>query len=287
MAVLPILLFIIGIALIASVYRGVVIVPQSEKYVVERLGRYKETLSPGLNFTIPWIEQVRERVSILERPLTELRQDAITKDNVVLECTMTVFYLVNQPEDLVYRIKDVDKALATTISGIVRSEIGKIDLDQVQSRRSELNDKIKLELAGATADWGVTITRAEVLGINLDENTRQAMMQQIAAERQRRADVTRAEGKRRSTELNADAELYAARRAAEAVKLTAEADAAANRIVADAISTHGTQALEFEIRKRQVSALEKLGDGEGSRLVVVPSDLADAFGGAAKLFTKS
>lgn len=280
------LLLLFGVGLLATAWKAFVIVPQGKKFVIERLGKYQRVLGPGLNYITPWLETVRREVVILERPLSDLRQSAITKDNVVIDCVMALFYRVVKPEDMIYRIADVDTALTTTISGIVRAEIGKIELDQVQSRRSELNEKIKEELAGATSDWGIVITRAELLGIDLDESTRKAMMQQIAAERERRAAVTRAEGNRRSLELQADAQLYAARRTAEAREVTAKADASATRLVAEAISAHGTEALEFEIRKRQIEAMGVIGAGEGARTVLIPADLAEAFGNAAKMFSR-
>ena len=154
----------------------------------------------------------------------------------------------------------------------------------MQSNRASLNGSIKAQLADATDDWGIAVTRAEVLDVNLDEKTREAMMQQINAERARRAEVTRAEGDKRAVELRSDGELYAAQRLAEARRVAADADAYATETVAAAIAKNGTAAVEFEIRKRQVEAMTKLGTGEGTRTVVVPTELADAFGKASKMF---
>lgn len=262
------------------------IVPQSENHVVERLGRLHKVMGPGLNLIVPFLDSVpsRNRVSVLERQLPNLTQDAITRDNVVIQCDIAVFYRVNSPERTVYRIRDVDGAVSTTIAGIVRSEIGKIDLDEVQSNRAHLNGAIKEQLIDATEDWGVAVTRAEVLDVNLDESTRIMMQQQLNAERERRAAVTRAEGEKSAIELKAQATLYEAQKIADARRIQAEADAYATETVARAIENNGQAAIEFEIRKRQVEAMTKMADGQGSRTIVLPADLAEAFGAATKLF---
>lgn len=121
-----------------------------------------------------------------------------------------MFYRILEPEKTVYRIRDVDAAIATTVAGMVRSEIGKMELDDVQSNRTQLINQIQKLVESAVNDWGIEVTRAELLDVNLDQATRDAMLQQLNAERARRAQVTEAEGAKRAVELSADAELYAA-----------------------------------------------------------------------------
>jgi len=272
--------------LLFTLYRSFIIVSQSQSYVIERLGKYNRVAGAGLHVLVPFLETVRRRVDIMERPLDPVSQDAITNDNVVIEVTVAVFFRVTKPERMVYRIKNIEAAVTTTVAGIVRSEIGTTDLDKVQSNRSELNLAIKEQLGGATRDWGIDITRAEVLDVKLNERTRDAMMQQLNAERKRRASVTDAEGAKRTVELSADAGLYEARRRAEGRKVIAEADAYAIEIVSKAISAHGEQAVEFEIRKRQIETMGKVASGESTRTVILPAELADAFGKAADLLKK-
>ncbi len=280
-----ILILVLAVVILVTIWRGIKIVPQSEQYVIERLGRLHRVLGPGLNLIVPFLDVVRHRISVLERQMPHMQQDAITRDNVMLQADMVVFYRVLEPERTVYRIRDIDGAVATTVAGIVRSEIGQLELDEVQSNRTMLNAAIKKHLAEATDDWGIAVTRAEVLDINLDNATREAMMQQLNAERARRAAVTSAEGQKRAMELKADAELYTAQKLAEARRISAEADAYATEVVAQAIHTHGTAAIEFEIRKRQVEAFAKMTDSQGRQTIVLPADLADAFANAAKLFS--
>src|SRR5690606_30695972 len=141
----------------------------------------------GINFIVPFLDRVAHRISILERQLPTSRQDAITADNVLVQVETSVFYRIIEPEKTVYRIRDVDAAITTTVAGIVRSEIGTMELDQVQSNRAPLIERIRESLANIVDDWGIEVTRAEILDVNLDEATRAAMLQQLNAERARRA----------------------------------------------------------------------------------------------------
>ena len=272
--------------LLVALWKSFIVVPQSQAYVIERLGKYSRVAGAGLHTLVPFLESVRRRVDIMERPLPPTHQDAITNDNVVIEVSVAVFFRVIAPERMVYRIRDIDSAVSTTVAGIVRSEIGETELDKVQSNRAELNLAIKEQLDGATRDWGIVITRAEVLDVKLNERTRDAMMQQLNAERKRRASVTEAEGSRKTIEINADAILYESRKRAEGRKIIAEADAYAIKIVSGAISEHGAEAVEFEIRKRQIETLGKVAVGENTRTIILPAELADAFGKAADLLKK-
>ncbi|WP_298429575.1 SPFH domain-containing protein [uncultured Jannaschia sp.] len=276
-------LIAIAIFVIVCIMLGVRIVPQSEKYVVERFGRLKSVLGPGINLIVPFLDKVAHKVSILERQLPNASQDAITRDNVLVQVETSVFYRILAPEKTVYRIRDVDAAIATTVAGIVRAEIGMMELDEVQSNRSEVINKIKAQVADAVDDWGIEVTRAEILDVNLDQQTREAMMQQLNAERARRAQVTEAEGQKRSVELAADAELYAAEQTAKGRRIAADAEAYATEVVARAIADNGLEAAQYQVALKQVEALTALGGKAGSQTVVVPASALDAFGEAFKM----
>ena len=278
-----ILLIVLAIFIAITISLGVRIVPQSQKFVVERFGRLKSVLGPGINLIVPFLDRVAHRISILERQLPNASQDAITADNVLLQVETSVFYRITEPERTVYRIRDVDGAIATTVAGIVRAEIGKMELDEVQSNRSALIAAIKRAVEDAVDDWGIEVTRAEILDVNLDQATRDAMLQQLNAERARRAAVTEAEGQRRAVELAADAELYAAEQAAKARRIEADAEAYATQVVARAIAENGLEAAQYQVALKQVEALTALGNGGGSQTVVVPASAMDAFGQAFKM----
>ncbi|MBD3677247.1 MAG: SPFH/Band 7/PHB domain protein [Rhodobacteraceae bacterium] len=273
-------LLLIAAFIILCVYLGVRIVPQSEKHVVERFGRLRTVLGPGINFIVPFFDRVAHQISILERQLPTAKQDAITSDNVLVQVDTSVFYRIIEPEKTVYRIRDVDAAIATTVAGIVRAEIGKMELDEVQSNRSQLITTIKASVEDAVDNWGIEVTRAEILDVNLDQQTRDAMLQQLNAERARRAQVTEAEGKKRAVELSADAELYAAEQEAKARRISAEAEAYATEVVAKAIADHGIEAAQYQVALKQVEALTAVGQGQGKQTIVVPANALEAFGNA-------
>lgn len=269
--------------IIICIYKGVRIVSQSEKHVVERFGRLRTVLGPGINFIVPFLDTVAHKISILERQLPTHSQDAITSDNVLLQVDTSVFYRILEPEKTVYRIRDVDAAITTTVTGIVRAEIGKMELDEVQSNRSALIEQIKSHVADAVDDWGIEVTRAEILDVNLDQATRDAMLQQLNAERERRAAVTRAEGQKRAVELNADAELYAAEQTAKARRIQADAEAYATGVVAEAIQKNGIEAAQYQVALKQVEALNALGGKAGSQTVILPANALEAFGDAFRM----
>ena len=277
------LYLILAVFLIICAMAAVRIVPQSEKYVVERFGRLRAVLGPGINLIVPFLDRVRHKVSVLERQLPNMTQDAITSDNVLVQVETSVFYRIIEPEKTVYRIRDVDGAISTTVAGIVRSEIGRMELDQVQANRANLIDAVRAQVAQQVDDWGIEVTRAEILDVNLDQATRQAMLQQLNAERARRAQVTEAEGQKRAVELQADAELYAAKQDAEARRVLADAEAYATQVVAVAIAENGLEAAQYQVALKQVEALNKLGASEGSQTVVLPANAVDAFANAFQM----
>lgn len=272
-----------ALLLVLVVLKGVRIVPQSEKHVVERLGRLRAVLGPGVSLIVPFLDRVAHKISVLERQLPTSRQDAITSDNVTLSVETSVFYRITEPEKTVYRIRDVDAAIATTVMGIVRSEIGRMELDTVQANRGGLIETIRSSLAQEVDDWGIEVTRAEILDVNLDESTRAAMLQQLNAERARRAQVTEAEGRKRAAELAADADLYTAEQQAKARRVLAEAEAFATGMMAEAIAKNGLEAAQYQVALKQVEALEAMGKGEGRQTVLVPAAMLDAFGDAFKM----
>ena len=148
------LIFIlIAVLIFITLFKGVKIVPQSEQHVVERFGRLRSVLGPGINLIVPFLDVVAHKISILERQLPTASQDAITKDNVLVQVDTSVFYRIIEPEKTVYRIRDVDAAIATTVAGIVRAEIGKMDLDDVQANRARLIETIKGSVESAVDDW--------------------------------------------------------------------------------------------------------------------------------------
>lgn len=271
---------LLAFLLILVIVKSIKIVPQSEQHVVERFGRLHSVLGPGINMIVPFLDKIAHRISILERQLPTASQDAITRDNVLVQVDSSVFYRIVQPEKTVYRIRDIDGAIATTVAGIVRAEMGKMDLDEVQSNRSQLIGTIKASVEDAVDNWGIEVTRAEILDVNLDQATRDAMLQQLNAERARRAHVTEAEGHKRAVELNADAELYAAEQTAKARRISSDAEAYATSVVAKAIADNGLEAAQYQVALKQVEALQALGASPSSSTILLPANALEAFSNA-------
>ncbi|ORU94115.1 MAG: hypothetical protein A6F72_08260 [Cycloclasticus sp. symbiont of Poecilosclerida sp. N] len=265
---------------------GVKVVPQSENYIVERFGKYTKTLKAGLNFITPLFDRVARKLSILERQLPEKPHDVITRDNVTIVITNTIFFKIIDAAKATYRIQNLESAINNAVTGTVRSIVGSIEFDEVQSHRDEINKKIKSSLEETCADWGVDITRTEILDVDVDENTKKAMQQQINAERERRATVMAAEGKKRSAELNADAELYVAQKTADAKRLLADADAYTTKTIAEAINNEGESAIQFEIQKRQVDAIGQLSGSNNSKIILLPTDIISALSSVKSFFKK-
>jgi regulator of protease activity HflC (stomatin/prohibitin superfamily) len=259
------------------------VVPQSENWIVERLGRYNRTLAAGLHLIIPLVESVRYKVSIQETQLPPDPIRAITQDNVQIDIRLAILYRIIDPSKSKYRIENLSTGIRTVIEGTVRSLIGKTDLDGVQSNRKAIATEIELELEQVSIEWGVKLTRVEVTEVEIDQATREAMQIQLNAERKRRGQVTSAEGEKQAAQLQADADLYTAERQAEARKILADAEAYAVKVVADAISKGGEAAVNFEIKKIQAKAVGDLAVGPNLKLVLVPTDILSALTGGIEI----
>jgi len=274
------IVLIVFVALVLLTLKlGINIVPQSENWLVERLGKFNRKLEAGLHLIIPFFETVRYRVPIQERQLPPKPINAITLDNVTISVSLAVLYRIVDASKTMYRIANVDDAIMTIVNGTVRSVIGKTDLDGVQSNRRQLSDEIERDLQTVSDEWGILLTRVEILEVDVDPETKQAMQLQLNAERNRRALVREAEGKKQATELDADAQLYAANKQAEAMKIRADAEAYAVSAVAKAITEGGASAVEFEIRKIQAQAVQELSKGSNAKIMLLPSEVVSSLSG--------
>ncbi|MBV1695275.1 MAG: SPFH/Band 7/PHB domain protein [Hyphomicrobiales bacterium] len=270
-------LLVVVLAIILAM-TSIKIVPQAQVWVVERFGRFSGVLQPGLNFLVPFFNRIGHKVTVLERQLPTSQLSVITKDNVEIKMHVSVFYRVTAAEKAVYRIKDVDGAVSMMTTGTIRAACGELDFDEVQSKRTHLNDRIRHDLQEATAEWGINITRTEILDVEVDETTRGAMAKLLNAERERRSTVRLAEGQREAAQLAADAQLYTAQKQAEAIRVRADADAYATRILAEAIAAGGQPAIDYEIMKRKVDAMQALAGSTNSKVRIMPSNVTGVLG---------
>ena len=281
-------LIILGFVIL-TIYLGIKIVPQSNVFVIERFGKYSRTLNAGLSIIVPYLDKVAHRVSILERQLREFTISVISKDNVEVKLESTVFYRITDASRSVYRIRDVESAINTAATSIVRSAAGRLELDELQSSRDSMNEEISTNLKEAAEVWGVDITRTEITDIIVDEETKKSQRQQLNAERTRRATIAEAEGEKQSVQLKAEAKLYEAQKEAEALKVTADAeaysvkvkaqaDADQTKLLAEAIAKNGQPAVNFEIMKRQVEAIGELASSNSSKTLIIPTEVTGILG---------
>ncbi len=279
------------------VIKGVTQVPQSEEWVVERLGKYNQTLKAGFHFIIPVIDAIprpRNRVHILETSIEEPELNIITKDNVQIMLHAVVFYRTIDAAKSIYRIDNVKNAIKTTTISVTRATCGQMEFDEIQAHREVISDKIKTSLLSACEVWGVDITRAEVLDVRVDQRTTEAMQSQLNAERTRRATVLVAEGERASANLVADGQLYKAQKEAEALRISADAEAYAKRTqadaeayatarIAEAINQNGQAAVNFELAKLQTEAMTRVAQSNGAKLIILPTDTTRSLGALAAM----
>lgn len=279
-------LFLLSVALliVLALIFAIKIVPQSENHLVERFGRYERTLHAGINLVIPFLERIPPdgRISIVEKQLPQIEISAITLDNVTIHLDLAILYRVVDAARGRYRIQNLEQAIRTTVVGTVRSVIGKTDLDGVQSNRRNLSEAIEHELTPVSEEWGIVLSRVEIIDVEVDEETKSAMALQLNAERNRRALVRQAEGQKEATMLEADATLYQAEKKAEATKLLADAQAYAVSAVSEAIRSGGESAVAFEVKKIQAEAIKSLGEGQGAKLVLMPVELLEGLTNISK-----
>ena len=271
-------LFILLLVIVA-LWLSINIVPQSQNWVIESLGKYSRTLNAGFQLIIPFLEKVAFKVSAQETQLPPDPINAITHDNVPITVELAILYRIIDPSKTMYRIENLQLGIKTIINGTVRSVIGKTDLDGVQSNSRHLADEIENELQLVADEWGIKLTRIEITEIEVDAATKQAMQIQLNAERVRRGTVTNAEGEKQAAQLRADADLYTAQKKAEATMVLADAEAYAVNAVSKAITNGGESAVEFEIRKIQAAAVKELAQGNNTKLIMLPSDVLSSLSG--------
>jgi regulator of protease activity HflC (stomatin/prohibitin superfamily) len=276
---LTVVIIFLLIFVITFLVLGVKTVPQSENWIVEKLGKYDRTFAAGMHLIVPFLETIQYRISIQETQLPPDPINAITQDNVSIAIELAILYRIVDASKTVYRIQNLELGIKTIINGTVRSVIGKTDLDGVQSNRRHIAEEIEQQLQHVADEWGIKLTRVEITEVEVDDSTKEAMQIQLNAERKRRGIVTEAEGTKQALQLEADAKLYVAHKEAEAKKITADAEAYAVSVVSNAISQGGSSAVEFEIKKIQAAAIQDIAKGNNSKIILVPSEVLSSLSG--------
>ena len=266
------------VLVIITIMAGVRIVPQGFKHVVQRLGKYNKTLGPGLNLIIPYVDSIAYKVTTKDIVLDIPSQDVITKDNAVMIVNAVAYINILAPEKAVYGVENYRIAIQNLVQTSLRSIVGEMDLDDALSSRDQIKARLKAAISDDIADWGITLKTVEIQDINPSETMQRAMEEQAAAERERRATVTRAEGLKTAAILEADGRLEASRRDAEAQVVLAEASQAAIDKVTMAVKDNELPVM-FLLGEKYIDAVSKASSSQNSKLVILPADLPAALKG--------
>ncbi len=274
-------LYVVGafvVLVIVTVIKGVRIVPQGYKHIVQRLGKYHQTLNPGLNFVIPYVDSVIEKITTKDIVLDIPAQEVITKDNAVIVANAIAYINIVSPEKAVYGVENFVMAIEKLIQTSLRAIIGEMSLDDALSSRDHIKTKLKDGISDDIADWGITLKTVEIQDINPSQTMQKSMEEQGAAERERRAAVTRAEGAKQAAILEADGRLEASRRDAQAKILLAQGSAKAIECVAEALQGKDLP-VTYLLGEKYIEAMRDLAESDNAKTVVIPADLIHAVKG--------
>jgi len=277
----------IGLVVLALVVvlKSIKAVPQGMEYTVERFGKYTQTLKPGLSFIVPFVDSVGYKMNMRERVIDIPSQDVITKDNVQVTADAVVFVQVIDARQAAYEVNNLDNAIQNLCLTNVRTVVGSMDLDEVLSRRDEINARLLTIIDAATDPWGAKVTRIEIKDLSPPADITQAMNKQMKAEREKRADILMAEGHKQSQILKAEGEKEAAVREAEGRKeaafLDAEArerealaEAKATEMVSTAIARGDVNAVNYFVAQDYVKAFGELAKSPNQKTIIVPAELS-------------
>lgn len=289
------MVFAIAIIVFALIiiFKGVRIVPQSDLYVVERLGKFKKVLHGGFHVIIPVVDSIRMVLTSREQLVDIEKQSVITKDNVNISIDGIVFCKVDDAQEATYNVVDFKNAIANLAMTTLRSEIGGMDLDDTLSNRESLNAKLQSELGSAAANWGIKVTRVEISDISVPEQIERAMNMQMEAEREKRAIETKARADKEAVIRKAEGfkqeeilKAEAIERMADAKKYEQEQIAAGQKqamILINESMAQNEKAAEFLLAKDRVEAFKALAQSPSNDKMILPYDVTQMIGSTSVL----
>jgi len=289
MGVLSIVLVILAVVFAMMVVKRV---PQGMEYTVERFGRYTRTLKPGIQFLFPIVDVIGAKVNMMEQVVDVPQQEVITRDNAMVSADGVVFFQVMDAAKSAYRVNDMYRAILNITMTNIRSVMGSMDLDELLSKRDEINSRLLAVVDEAASTWGIKVTRIEIKDINPPLDLVESMGRQMKAEREKRALILEAEGKRQARILNAEGikqsqilaaegEKEASFREAEARERLAEAEAKATEMVSRAISDGNVQAINYFVAQKYTEALKDIASADNQKVIMMPLDSASLIGSVA------
>lgn len=273
-----IVVVIFAILVITTISMGVRLVPQGSKWVVQRLGKYHKTLNPGLNILIPYVDNVAYKVTTKDQVLDIHSQEVITMDNAVILANAVAFINVMNPEKAVYGVENYHVAIQNLVQTSLRSIIGEMALDSALSSRDSIKSKLKEAISADISDWGITLKTVEIQDIKPSQTMQKAMEEQAAAERERRATVTRSGGEKEAAILEAEGRLEASKRDAQAQVVLAEATQTAITKVTEAITDQELPAM-YLLGEKYIKSIQAMASSPNAKTVLLPADLPSALRG--------
>jgi regulator of protease activity HflC (stomatin/prohibitin superfamily) len=283
---------ILVVLAVIVVFMSVKTVPQGFEYTVERFGRYTRTLTPGLHFIVPMIDQIGAEMNMMEQVHDVPSQEVITKDNAMIRVDGVLFMQVLDPVKAAYEVRQLELSVLNLTMTNLRTVMGSMDLDELLSQRDKINARLLDVVDDATSPWGVKITRIEIKDISPPEELVQAMARQMKAERDKRATILeaegdrqakilRAEGSKQSIILEAEGRRESAFRDAEAREREATAEALATKEVSDAISSGNVQAINYFVAQKYIDALQSIATAPNQKVLLMPLEAASVIGSIA------
>ena len=262
--------FFVGL-IIFTLVQSVRIVPQGYKFICQRLGKYSRTLNPGLNLIFPYIDSIPYQITTKDIVLDIPSQEVITEDNAVIIANAVAYINIVQPEKAVYGVENYTLAIRNLVQTALRSIVGEMTLDAALSSRDQIKAKLKAGISDDIADWGIVLKTVEIQDINPSPTMQRAMEEQAAAERQRRAAVTKAEGEKQAAILEADGRLEASKRDGEAQIVLANASRKAITLVSEVIE--GDLPVAYLLGEKYTAAMDNLASSGNTKTFVLPADL--------------
>ena len=277
---------------VVTVIAGVKVVPQGYEWTVERFGRYRSTLRPGLNLIVPYIDRIGHKINMMETVFDIQSQEVITRDNAMVRADGVVFYQVLDAAKSAYEVNDLDRAINNLTMTNIRTVMGSMDLDELLSQRDKINARLLIVVDAATTPWGVKVTRIEIKDIQPPQDLIDSMARQMKAEREKRAvildaeglrqsEILRAEGEKIAVMLDAEGRKEAAFRDAEARERAAEAEAKATQMVSEAISKGNVNAINYFVAQKYVDALQNIASAPNQKLILMPLEASGIIGSIA------